>query len=92
MVMIALCSSLIGAILAARFKALVLLPAIAAGVALVIAAATMKGSTMSVAVTATAVWVIFLQIGYLSGLLTRLCLQVTGLAPQRSLHSTIARN
>ena len=92
MVMIALCSSLIGATLAARFKVLVLIPAIAAGVALVIAAAILKGSTMSVAITATAVWMIFLQIGYLGGLLTRLCLEATGLAPQRSLHSTIARN
>jgi hypothetical protein len=92
MVMIALCSSLIGATLGTRFRVLVLFPAIAAGVALLTAAAILKGSTPSAAVTAVIVWTICLQLGYLGGLLTRVCLEATGLAPQRSLHSTNARS
>jgi hypothetical protein len=92
MVMIALCSSLIGAVLGTHYKVQVLFPACIGGIALVAAAAVLKGSAVSTAVIALGIWTICLQLGYLGGLLTRFCLEATGLAPQRSLHSTIARN
>jgi hypothetical protein len=92
MVMIALCSSLIGAVLGTQHKVPVLFPFVGFGIAIIGAVAAIKGSPILAATTATGVWVICLQLGYLGGLLTRYCLEATGLAPHRSLHSTIARN
>jgi len=92
MVMIALCSSLLGATLGARFRILVLVPAILSGVLLVAATAAVNGTALSSAMSALAVWVVFLQLGYVAGLLTRYFLEAIGLAPQRTLHSTIAQS
>ena len=92
MVMIALSSSLIGAVLGIQYKVLVLLPVAIAGATLVAMVAVFKGSAIVAAMTAIGVWVICLQFGYLGGLLTRYCLQATGLVPERSLHSNIAPN
>jgi hypothetical protein len=92
MVMIALCSSLIGTTLGTRFRVLVLIPAIMLGVLLVAATALVKGSALSSAIGAIAVWAVFLQLGYVGGLLTRHVLEVTGLAPQRPFHSTTTRS
>jgi hypothetical protein len=88
MVMIALSSSLIGAVLGTHYKFLVLLPVAITGAALVAMVAVFKGLAIVAAITAIGVWVVCLQVGYMAGLLTRYCLEATGLAPQRSLHST----
>jgi hypothetical protein len=92
MVLIALCSALIGATLSTQYKVPALFPAAMMGVALVTAVAALKGSTVSATISALAVWTICLQLGYLGGLLTHYCLEATGLAPRRWLHSPIARN
>jgi hypothetical protein len=92
MVMIALCSSLIGAVLGTHYKVHVLFPAAVAGMALIAAVALLRGSTPSTTLFALGSWTVCLQLGYLGGLFTRYCLEAAGLAPQRSLHSTIARN
>lgn len=92
MVMIALCSSLIGATLGIQYKVQALLPVAFVGVALVAVVAALKGSEPSTAVIALGIWTICLQLGYVVGLLTRYCLEATGLAPPRALHSTAARN
>ncbi len=92
MVMIALCSSLLGATLGTRFRVLVLIPAIMLGVLLIAATAAVKGSSLSSMIGAIAIWAVFLQLGYLGGLLTRHVLEAIGLTPQRPFHSTIARS
>jgi hypothetical protein len=72
MVMVALCSALIGAILGTRFKVLILLPAIAVGIAFVIVVAVLRGSALPTAVGVAVMWGVFLQLGYLGGLVARL--------------------
>lgn len=89
MVMIALCSSLLGATLGTRYKVAVLFPAIVIGIVLVVATAVLKEATMSAAISVLAIWTVCLQLGYLGGLLTRYCLEAIGLAPQRALHSIV---
>jgi hypothetical protein len=92
MVMIALCSSLIGAVLGTRFKVLILFPAIMVGLASVAAIATLRGSPLSTAIGAAMIVAIFLQLGYLGGLGTRLCLALARRPSPRPLPSTIVRN
>jgi hypothetical protein len=92
MVMIALSSSLIGAVLGTHYKVLILLPVAIIGAMLVAVVAVFKGLAIVSAMTAIGIWVVCLQFGYFGGLLTRFCLEATGLVPQRSLRSTIARN
>jgi hypothetical protein len=92
MVMIALCSSLIGAVLGTRFRIHVLFPASLLGLIIVAVVATVKGSAASSAIAAAMIFVIALQLGYLGGLFTRFCLVATRLTSRRSLRSTIARS
>jgi hypothetical protein len=92
MVMIALCSSLIGAVLGTRFRVLVLFPAAIVGFAIITTVAAFKGSAMSSAIVAAIVCVISLQIGYLGGLFTRFCMAASRLASHRSLRSTTVRS
>jgi hypothetical protein len=92
MVMIALCSSLIGAVLGTRLRVQVLLPAAMLGLVIVATVATFKGSALSSAVAAAIVFVISLQIGYLGGLFTRFCMAASRVALHRSLRSTIVRS
>jgi hypothetical protein len=92
MVMIALCSSLIGAVMGIRFKVQVLFPAAVLGIVTVAAVALHKGSTISWASVAAIVCVASLQIGYLAGLFTRFCMAASRMASHRSLHSTAARS
>jgi hypothetical protein len=92
MVTIALCSSLIGATLGTRLKVLALVPALILGVVLVTAVAAVTGPAVSAVIGAVIVWALFLQLGYLGGLLTRFCLEAMGLVPQRSLPLTIVRS
>jgi len=92
MVLIALCSALIGATLGTQYRVHILVPVTIVSVTLVAATAALKGSEPSAAIIALAIWTSCLQLGYLGGLLTRYCLEATGLAPRRWLHSPIARN
>jgi hypothetical protein len=92
MVMIALCSSLVGAVLGTRFRVQVLFPATMLALLIVATVATFKGSAMSSAITATIVCVISLQLGYLGGLFTRFCMAASRGASHRSLHSTTVRS
>jgi hypothetical protein len=91
MVMIALCSSLIGATLGTRLKVVALVPALILGIVLT-AIAAVTGAAVSAAIGAFIVWAIFLQLGYMGGLLTRFCLEAMGLVSPRSLPSTIVRS
>jgi hypothetical protein len=92
MVMIALCSSLIGAVMGTRLRVQVLFPAATLGCGMIAAVAVLKGSTVSSAIVASVVCVISLQIGYLGGLLTRFYMAASRVASDRSLHSTTVRS
>jgi hypothetical protein len=92
MVMIALCSSLVGAVMGTRFKVQVLFPAAMLGCVMVAAVAVFKGSAMSSTIAAAIVCVISLQIGYLGGLFTRFCMAASRGTFYRSLRSTATRS
>jgi hypothetical protein len=92
MLMIALCSSLIGATVGTRLKVFALVPVLILGMVLVTAVGAVTGAAASAAIGAAVVSTICLQLGYLSGLLTRFCLEAMGLVPERSLDSTIVRS
>jgi hypothetical protein len=77
MVLVAICSSLIGAVLGTRFKVLILYPAITVGITLVTAIAALRGSAMSTAIGVAVTLGIFLQLGYLGGVVMHLCLTLT---------------
>ena len=91
MVMIALCSSLIGAVLGTRFKVQVLFPATMLGLVVVAAVAAFKGSAISTAIAASIVYAISLQLGYIGGVFTRFCMAAARVASHRSLRSTTVR-
>lgn len=91
MVMIALASSLFGAVLGIRFRVHVLAPAAMLGLVLVASVAVLKSSTFLSVATAAIVFVIALQVGYLGGLFTRFCLVATRLSSHRLLGSTAVR-
>jgi hypothetical protein len=92
MVMIALCSSLIGTVLGTRFRIQVLFPAAMLGFVIVAAVAVFKGSAISSAIAAAIICVISLQIGYLAGLFTRFCMAASRVTSHRWLRSTAARS
>jgi hypothetical protein len=92
MVMIALCSSLIGAVLGTRFRVQVLFPAAVLGFVVVATVAAFKSSAMSSAIVAAIVCVISLQIGYLGGLFTRFGTAASRVVSHRSLRSTSVRS
>ena len=92
MVMIALCSSLIGAVLGTRFRVQVLFPAAIFSLVTVAAVAAFKGSAVSSAILAIIVSVFSLQIGYLGGLFTRFSMAASRVTSLRSLPSTTVRN
>jgi hypothetical protein len=93
MLMIALCSSLIGAVFGTRFRVQMLFPAAIFGFVIVAAIAALKGSPVSSAVTAEIVYAVSLQVGYLGGLLTQALMTVARVPAPRSLpSSTIARS
>ena len=74
MVMIALCSSLIGAVLGTRLRVLVLFPATILGLLLIATVAAIQGLTVPSTIGAGIAMTICLQLGYLGGLFTRFCL------------------
>ena len=92
MVMIALCSSLVGAVMGTRFTVLALFPAALLGVVAVAAAAAYQGSAISSAIVGAIVCVVSLQVGYLGGLFTRFCMAASRAPSHRSLRSTAARS
>jgi len=93
MIMIALSSSLIGAVLGTRLRVFVLFPFILLGVLLVTIVSAFNGVSMWLTLGGAAMWAISLQLGYLGGLLTRVCLaSMRGEPSRRSLHSTVTRN
>lgn len=92
MVMIALCSSLIGAVLGIRFRVQVLFPAAIFSLVTVAAVAAFRGSAVSSAILAVIVSVISLQIGYLGGLFTRFCMAASRVVSVRSLPSTTVQS
>jgi hypothetical protein len=93
MLMIALSSSLIGAVFGTRFRVQMLFPAAMLGFVTVAAIAALKGSAVSSTVTAELVYAISLQIGYLGGLLTQVLMTVARVPSPRPLpSSTIVRS
>jgi hypothetical protein len=90
MVMIALSSSLIGAVLGTRFRIHVLFPAAMLGLALVAIVAALERSAISTAIAAAIVHAVCLQLGYLGGLFTRFCMAAARAASHRSMRSTTA--
>lgn len=92
MLMIALCSSLVGAVMGTRFKVQMLFPAVVLGIAMVAAVAAYKGSAVSSTIVAAVVCVTSLQLGYFAGLFTRFCMAASRVASHRSLPSTAARS
>ena len=92
MIMIALCSSLIGAVMGTRFRVQILFPAATLGCATIAAVAVFKGSAISSAIMAAIICVIALQIGYLGGLLTRFFMAASRVTSRRPLRSTAIRS
>jgi hypothetical protein len=90
MVMIALSSSLVGAVLGTRFRIQVLFPAVMLGLVVVAIVAALERSTISAAAAAAIVYTVCLQLGYLGGLLTRFCMAAVRVASHRSIRSTTA--
>ncbi|MBU6461121.1 MAG: hypothetical protein KGL35_28900 [Bradyrhizobium sp.] len=88
MVMIALCSSLVGAVLGMRFRIHALFPATVAGFMIVVIAAAAKGSPISSAIIAAIIFAAALQLGYLGGLFTRFCVAAARVVSRRTLRST----
>lgn len=91
MIMIALCSSLIGAVLGTRFRIHALFPAAVLGLIIVAAVAAFKGTAMSSTIAAAIVFAGALQVGFLGGLFTRFCIAAARLTSFGSRRSTAAR-
>jgi hypothetical protein len=89
MVMIALYSSLVGAVLGTRFRVQVLFPAAAFGFVIVGVVAALKGSTMWSAITAEVICAVALQIGYLGGVLALACMTAARVPLRRAQRSPV---
>jgi hypothetical protein len=89
MVMIALCSSLIGAVLGTRFKVQVLFPVTALGFLMVAVMAAAKGSTVWSAMVDELVCAVSLQMGYLGGLVVLACMTAARVPLRRAQRSTV---
>ena len=74
MVMIALFSLLVGAVLGTRFKIHVLLPVTLLGFALIAAGSVFQNFSVSSLIATALLQMVSLQFGYLGGLFTRYCL------------------
>jgi hypothetical protein len=92
MIMIALCSLLVGAVMGTRFRVQVLFPAAALACATVTIMGLLRGSSASSIVVAALVGVTTLQIGYLGGLLTRFYMAASRIASRRPLRSSPLRS
>lgn len=92
MIMVALCGLLVGATLGTRFRVQVLLPATVLGLVVVAATAPLAGLTLSSAIMAAFLSTASLQIGFLGGLLTRLCITLARVQSRRLPRSTVVRS
>jgi hypothetical protein len=92
MVMIALCSTLIGAVLGTRYRVQVLFPAAVFSLLIVVGVAVFEASAISSALVAAIVFVVGLQIGYLGGLLTRFYMLAARIPRHRLLRSSSIRS
>lgn len=92
MIMVALGSSLLGAVLGTRFRVQVLFPALVLCLVVVATVAALKGSAMTATIAAAALSVFSLQMGYLGGLFTRYCLAATRVMIQESPLSNTSRS
>lgn len=90
--MIAIFSSLVGAVLGIRFRVYVLIPAMMLGFVIVAVIGGLKGAAISWYPISAAVCAVSLQLGYLGGIVTRYCLALARVRSQRALRSTVARN
>lgn len=90
--MIAIFSSLVGAVLGIRCRVFVLIPSMILGTLILTLIGSLKDSTISWHLISAAVCAVSLQLGYVGGIVTRYCLAAARLRSQRALHSTIARN
>jgi hypothetical protein len=82
MVMIALCSSLVGAVLGTRFRVQALFPALALGFLVVTVTAALIGWTVWSAIAADLICAVALQLGYLGGVFS-LAFMTAARAPLR---------
>jgi hypothetical protein len=89
MVMIALCSSLVGAVLGIRFRVQALFPATAFGFLIVTVIAALTGSTVWSAVAADLICAVALQLGYLGGLFTLAFMTAARVPLRRPQRSTV---
>ena len=89
MVMIAICSSLIGAVLGTRLRVVALFPAMLLGFALVLVVAVINGTPASSAFGTAAILAICLQLGYFGGLATRYCLTLSRVISERPVRSNL---
>jgi len=91
-VIIALCSWLIGAVLGTRFRVHALLPAALLGFVMLALVAVIKEVAISSMLAALAVHVVALQLGYMGGVFARFCITAARTPSHRSLHSTMAQS
>jgi hypothetical protein len=89
MVIIALCSTLIGAVLGTSFRVQVLFPAAVLSLLIVSAVAALERAAISSAMLAAVVFVVSLQIGYLGGLMTRFFMAASRLSSGPLLRSRV---
>jgi hypothetical protein len=89
MIMIALCSSLIGAVFGTRFRVQVLFPATAFGILIVAFMAALEGWSVWSAIRTELVSAVSLQIGYLGGLLVLACMTAARVPLRRPNRSTV---
>ena len=91
MILIALCAMLVGAVLGVRYRVLILLPAAAPALIILMAGPIVKGLPLASAAIAAMTYVVVLQVGYLCGLFTRHVLLITRVTLARSPRSYSAR-
>lgn len=92
MIMVALGSSLLGAVLGTRFRVQVLFPALLFCLLVLATVTVVKGLSLSTAIAAAAICIVSLQMGYLGGLFTRYCMVAAKVVIRPSPLSTTSRS
>ena len=82
MILLALSGLLIGAVTGTRLKIQVLVPVGAVGLAAVAATTVLAGWTLTSAILAAGGYLVAMQVGFLVGLLVRICMAALGFAPR----------
>ncbi len=91
MVMLAIGSALLGAVLGQRLKVLSLLPVALAGIFLIAVSAPLADLSLSRAVLAAIIFAVTLQLGYLGGLITLFAIAAARTTRPAAEHSTASR-